>query len=62
MGGNAVFGLFINAKEWIGEEMWQETVEACEKVREPGMSLESDYFVNFKVDNENSKENIMVVV
>ena len=26
------------------------------------MTLEPDYFANFKVNNENSKENIMVVV
>lgn len=54
--------LYINAEEWIGKEMWQETVDVCAKVRKLGMTLESDYFANFKVNNENSKENIMVVV
>ena len=46
--------LYINAEEWIGKEMWQETVDVCAKVRKLGMTLESDYFANFKVNNENS--------
>lgn len=54
--------LYINAKEWIGREMWQETIDACEKVRGLGMQLEPNYFDNFKVNNENSRENIMVIV
>ena len=35
--------LYINAEEWIGKEMWQETVDVCAKVRKLGMTLESDY-------------------
>lgn len=54
--------LYINAGEWAGKEMWSECIEACEKVRDLGLELESDYFANFKVNNESSRENIMVIV
>ena len=54
--------LYLNAKEWIGKEMWRETSDACDKVIGFGkLSLEPDYFSNFKVNNEDSKENIFVV-
>lgn len=54
--------LYINADEWIGKEMWQECIEACEKVETFGLELEEDYFANFKAENSGSRENIMVVV
>ncbi len=54
--------LYINAKEWVGKEMWQECIDVCRKVRGLGLELEPDYFANFKVDNTGSRENIMVIV
>jgi hypothetical protein len=54
--------LYINAQEWIGTPMWEETIACCDKVRSYGLELEPDYFSNFAVDNTNSKENIMVIV
>ena len=54
--------LYLNAKEWIGNDMWKETSEACDKVINFNkLSLESDYFANFKVNSEGSKENIFVM-
>ena len=47
--------LYLNAKEWIGKEMWRETSDACDKVIGFGkLSLEPNYFSNFKVNNEDS--------
>ena len=55
--------LYLNASEWIGEAMWQKAIDACDKVINFGtLSLESDYFANFKVNNESSSENIFVMV
>jgi len=55
--------LYINAEEWIGEPKWQETIEACDAVIGFGkLSIEPDYFANFKVDNTGSRENIFVVM
>lgn len=54
--------LYLNAEVWIGKPMWQEASEACDRVIGLGtLSLEPDYFANFKVNNENSKENIFVM-
>ncbi|GHU58093.1 hypothetical protein FACS189411_12920 [Bacteroidia bacterium] len=54
--------LYLNAKEWIGKEMWTETIEACDKIIAfNNFILEPDYFANFKVSNEGSKENIFVM-
>lgn len=55
--------LYINAREWIGEDRWKETVEACDAVIAlGGLEIEPDYFTNFKVDNSSSKENIFVIL
>lgn len=55
--------LYLNAKEWIGKEMWKETSDACDKIIGFNkLSLEPDYFTNFKVSNESSRENIFVMV
>ena len=54
--------MYLNAKEWIGREMWTEAVAACDKVINlDHFRLESDYFANFKVNNEGSGENIFVL-
>ena len=55
--------LYLNAKEWAESERWQECVDACDKIiNMNAFELENDYFANFAVNNENSKENIFVIV
>lgn len=54
--------LYINAKVWIGTEMWKEALEACEHVISySSLTLEEDYFKNFAVHNESSKELIWTI-
>ncbi len=54
--------LYLNAEEWIGQNMYQEAVDACNKVIGlNSYSIENDYFANFKVYNESSTENIFVI-
>jgi hypothetical protein len=54
--------LYLNAQEWIGENKFQDAIDACDKVIAiNGYSIENDYFTNFKVYNENSLENIFVI-
>jgi len=54
--------LYLNAEEWTGEAKWQETIDACDKViSSSAYKIEDDYFTNFKVNNENSVENIFVI-
>ena len=54
--------LYLNAEEWIGVNRLEDCIEACNKVTGTGYySIEPDYFANFKVLNEGSKENIFVI-
>lgn len=54
--------LYINAKVWIGKEMWSEASKACDNVMQySSLELESDYFANFAVNNEGSKEIIWAI-
>ncbi len=54
--------LYINAKVWIDKEMWQEASDACDKVMQfSTLELEPDYFANFAVHNEGSKECIWAI-
>ena len=54
--------MYLNAKEWIGVEKWEEAVAACNKVIElNAYQIEDDFFTNFKVRNETSRENIFVI-
>lgn len=49
----------------IGSEsdFYTNAVGCCDKVIESGSySIEKDYFANFKINNENSRENIFVIV
>ncbi|MCB8994137.1 MAG: RagB/SusD family nutrient uptake outer membrane protein [Bacteroidales bacterium] len=55
--------LYLNANEWIGTPKWEEAIAACDQVINlNAYEIEDDYFTNFKVQNENSKENIFVIV
>jgi hypothetical protein len=54
--------LYLNAQEWIGQAQYEEAIAACDSVISNGnYSIEDDYFANFKVNNENSSENIFVI-
>lgn len=55
--------IYLNAEEWLGTPMWEEAADACDQVIAlNAYEIEDDYFANFKVNNENSKENIFVIV
>lgn len=54
--------MYLNAQEWIGQNKFDEAAIACDKVIAlNAYQIEDDYFENFKVHNENSKENIFVI-
>lgn len=54
--------LYLNAEEWTGISKWDEAIAAADKVIEPGQyMLEPEYFANFSVNNESSRENIFVI-
>lgn len=55
--------LYLNAKVYIGTEMWDEAIEQVDDViQNGGYSLTPNYFDNFKVDNQTSTEQIFSVV
>lgn len=54
--------LYLNAFEWTGVAKWDEAVAAADQVINANhFELEDDYFTNFLVSNEGSKENIFVI-
>ena len=54
--------LYLNSQEWIGVDNFQKSVDACDKVIAlNSYQIESNYFTNFKIKNEPSKENIFVI-
>ena len=54
--------LYINAEIYSGEPQWEKALECCNKVIDGGkFTLEEDNNTNFKVECEDSKENIFVV-
>jgi len=54
--------LYLNANEWIGVPKWQEAIDACnEVINLNSYIIEDDFFTNFKVNNEISRENIFVI-
>lgn len=54
--------IYLNAKEWIGTEMYQEAVDACNNVITlNAYMIEDEFFTNFKVYNESSRENVFVI-
>lgn len=54
--------MYINAEEWVGQNKYVETIDACNAVIALGAyEIEDDYFANFKVHNEGSRENIFVI-
>lgn len=54
--------MYLNADVWLGEPMWQKAIDACDSIIIPQhYHLEGNYFTNFLIANEGSKENIFVV-
>jgi hypothetical protein len=54
--------LYLNAQEWIGEDKYQASVDACNKVIAlNSYQIGNDFFSNFSVHNESSGENIFVI-
>ena len=55
--------LYLNAEVWKGEARWEDAEYMCDSVMKMGYyQLENNYFDNFKIHNESSKENIFVIV
>jgi len=54
--------MYLNAEEWIQQNKFAEAVEACNNIIAlNAYQIEDNYFDNFKVFNEASKENIFVI-
>ena len=54
--------IYLNSEVYTGTAKWTECLAECNDIINAGKySLESDYFSNFKILNENSKENIFTV-
>lgn len=55
--------LYLNAGEWTGTARWKEAENYCDSViRQNRFTIEANYFDNFKINNEGSRENIFVIV
>jgi hypothetical protein len=54
--------LYLNAEVFIGQPRYDEVIAACDSVILSGKyTLSNDYFSNFAIENEGSKENIFVI-
>jgi starch-binding outer membrane protein, SusD/RagB family len=54
--------MYLNAQEWIRQSKYTEAVAACDEIIAlNAYQIENNYFDNFKVNNEGSKENIFVI-
>ncbi len=54
--------MYLNAEEWIGQNRYEEALAACnEIIGLNAYEIEGNYFDNFIVRNEGSKENIFVI-
>ncbi len=62
VGEMMLVNLYLNAEVYTGTPQWQKAVDAANEIINSGAySLESNYFANFSVHNEASKENIFVI-
>lgn len=48
--------LFLNAEARVGENRYNDCIEACKRVMEAGFSLEPEYHQLFRIDNHTSNE------
>jgi starch-binding outer membrane protein, SusD/RagB family len=54
--------LYLNAKEYTGTARWTECIAACDAILNSNKyTLEPNFFDNFKVNNDGSRENIFVI-
>jgi hypothetical protein len=54
--------LYLNAFVYTGTARWQKCIEACDAILNSNKySLEANFFYNFSISNEGSKENIFVL-
>lgn len=54
--------LYLNAEVYTGTSRWAECVSACDAILSSGhYVLEDDFFKNFAIHNEDSRENIFVL-
>lgn len=54
--------LYINAEVYIETQRWSDCIEACDAVLNSGKYvLEDNFFENFTIDNEASRENIFAI-
>jgi starch-binding outer membrane protein, SusD/RagB family len=54
--------LYLNAEIYTGTARWDDCIAACDAILLSGLySLEANFFDNFKIANEGSKENIFVL-
>jgi hypothetical protein len=53
--------LYLNAEVFTGQARWQDCIDACNAVIGSDYSLDANWNDPFKVNNENSNENIYVV-
>ena len=54
--------LYLNAEVYTGTPRWSDCISACDAILASNMyQLEDDFFTNFAVHNEGSRENIFVI-
>ena len=54
--------LYLNAEVYTGSARWDDCIMACDAILNSGKyALEEDFFRNFAIDNDNSRENIFVI-
>jgi hypothetical protein len=54
--------LYLNSGVYVGNERWQDCIDQCDAIiNSMKFDLEGNYFTNFAVDNEGSKEAIFAI-
>jgi len=54
--------LYLNAEVYTGTPRWADCISACDAILNSGKYvLEDDFFKNFTINNEDSRENIFVI-
>lgn len=55
--------MYLNAEAWFGTPMYDKAEKACKDIMDIGAySIEDSYSTNFDIKNEDSKENIFVIL
>lgn len=53
--------IYLNWEKWFGKPCWDDVIESCNAVIGTSYILEPDYFANFCIRNESSRENIFAI-